>query len=226
MQLGLIFSAKNDPICITYFQQTHPGANPERTERLLRRSAYLPANTANYEDALALLRQHAEVSPKANASALYKQRLRKPGYTWIKLRTKPSTGFRRPSRPTAAYCRPRYYNRGYAYELKKNVNRARQGLPKRAPRVDPEHKLAEQGLKRVGPQRLPSNLGLSGEAVKEMTKFVAALYVRISSRNSAMFRKSIPCENVDKQINRRRTQSKRWRQRPVPHPDLESVAPP
>lgn len=143
MQLGLIFSAKNDPICITYFNNAIR-VNPEKPEAYYA-LGYFYQEHGNYEDALRCYDNMLKVSPN-NASALYNK-----GYVNLVYLDKYDEAidwFSQTIKADGRYA-DAYYNRGYAYELKKNVNAARQDY-QNALRVDPEHKLAEQGLKRVG----------------------------------------------------------------------------
>lgn len=143
MQLGLIFAAKNDPICITYFNNAIH-VNPGKPEAYYALGFFYQEH-GRYTDALACYDNMLKVSPN-NAAALYNK-----GYinlVYLDHYDEAIEWFTQAVKADPRYA-DAYYNRGYAYELKKNIQAARQDY-ENAVRVEPEHKLAAQGIKRVG----------------------------------------------------------------------------
>lgn len=143
MQLGLLFAAKHDPICINYFNNAIR-VNPEKPEAYYALGFFYQEH-GNYEDALLCYDNMLKVSPK-NAAALYNK-----GYVhlvYLDHYDEAIDWFTQTIQVDPRYA-DAYYNRGYAYELKSNKAAARQDY-QNAIRVQPDHKLAEQGLRRVG----------------------------------------------------------------------------
>lgn len=143
MQLGLLFAAKHDPICINYFNNAIR-VNPSKPEAYYALGFFYQEH-GNYEEALQCYDNMLKVSPK-NAAALYNK-----GYVnlvYLNRYDEAIEWFTQTVQVDPRYA-DAYYNRGYAYELKKNTAAARQDY-QNAIRVQPEHKLATQGLKRVG----------------------------------------------------------------------------
>lgn len=143
MQLGLLFAAKNDPICINYFNNAIR-VNPAKPEAYYALGFFYQEH-GNYEDALLCYDNMLKVSPK-NAAALYNK-----GYinlVYLGNYDEAIEWFTQTVQVDPRYA-DAYYNRGYAYELKKNKAAAKQDY-QNAVRVQPNHKLAAQGLKRVG----------------------------------------------------------------------------
>jgi len=143
MQLGLIFSAKNDPICVSYFNNAIR-VNPEKPEAHYA-LGYFYQEHGQYEEAMMNYDNMLKVSPQ-NAAALYNK-----GYinlVYLENYDEAIQWFTEVVKMDQRYA-DAYYNRGRAYELKGNKSAARQDF-ENAVRVDPEHKLGALGLKRVG----------------------------------------------------------------------------
>jgi len=142
MQLGSIFAAKNNPICVTYFNNAIR-VNPSKPESYYALGFFYQEN-GNYEEALKCYDNMLMVSPN-NAAALYNK-----GYINLVYLNKYDEAidyFTQVVKVDPRYA-DAYYNRGYAYELKKNKAAARQDF-ENAVRVDEKHELAKQGLERV-----------------------------------------------------------------------------
>ena len=143
MQLGLIFSAKEDPICVTYFNNAIR-VNPTKPEAHYALGYYYQEH-GRPEEALACYDNMLRVSP-GNASAFYNK-----GYVFLVYLKNYDEAVRYFTE--AIKVEPRYadayYNRGFAYELKGNKQAARLDF-ENALRIEPEHTLAEKGLKRIG----------------------------------------------------------------------------
>jgi tetratricopeptide (TPR) repeat protein len=143
MQLGLIFAAKNDPLCITYFNNAIR-VNPEKPEAHYALGFFYQEH-GQYNEALACYDNMLMVSP-GNASGLYNK-----GYVYLVYLKNYDEAVR--FFTEAIKVEPRYadayYNRGFAYELKKNRQAAKADF-ENALRIEPEHDLARRGLSRVG----------------------------------------------------------------------------
>jgi tetratricopeptide (TPR) repeat protein len=143
MQLGLIFSAKNDPICVSYFNNAI-SVNPEKPEAHYA-LGYFYQEHGQYGEALMNYDNMLKVSPK-NAAALYNK-----GYinlVYLENYDEAIQWFTEVIKVDPRYA-DAYYNRGRAYELKGNKSAARQDF-ENAIRVEPEHKLGTLGLNRLG----------------------------------------------------------------------------
>jgi tetratricopeptide (TPR) repeat protein len=143
MQLGLIFSSQNDPVCVTYFNNAIR-VNPTKPESYYALGYFYQEN-GQYEAALQSYDNMLKVSPK-NAAALYNK-----GYihlVYLKNYDEAINWFTQAIRSDGRYA-DAYYNRGLAYELKKNKTAARQDY-ENALRVNPQHQLAPKGLSRIG----------------------------------------------------------------------------
>jgi tetratricopeptide (TPR) repeat protein len=143
MQLGLIFAAKNDPLCVTYFNNAIR-VNPEKPETHYA-LGYFYQEHGQYNEAIACYDNMLMVSP-GNASGLYNK-----GYVYLVYLKNYEEAIR--FFTEAIKVEPRYadayYNRGFAYELKKNRQAAKADY-ENALRIEPEHTLSQKGISRLG----------------------------------------------------------------------------
>lgn len=143
MQLGLIFAAKHDPICITYYNNAIR-VNYEKPEAYYA-LAYFLQEHGSYEDALLTYDKMLAVSPK-NAAAFYNK-----GYIYMVYLQKYDEAiewFTQAIKSDYRYA-DAFYNRGRSYELKGNKTAARQDF-ENALKTNEEHELSKAGLKRLG----------------------------------------------------------------------------
>lgn len=143
MQLGLIFATKNDPLCVTYFNNAIR-VNPEKPEAHYA-LGYFYQEHGQYNEAIACYDNMLKVSP-GNASGLYNK-----GYVYLVYLKNYEEAIRLFTE--AIKVEPRYadayYNRGFAYELKKNLQAAKADF-ENALRIESGHTLAKRGLLRLG----------------------------------------------------------------------------
>lgn len=142
MMLGQIFAAKNEPVCITYFNNAIR-VNPEKPEAYYALGFYFQEH-GQYEEALQSYDNMLVISPN-NAAALYNK-----GYVnmvYLKKYDEAITWFTKAIQTDPRYA-DAYYNRGRCYELKGNKAAAKQDF-QNALRVQPGHELSEKGLGRV-----------------------------------------------------------------------------
>lgn len=143
MLLGKIFAAKNEPICITYFNNAIR-VNPEKPEAHYALGFYYQEH-GGYDEAMQSYDNMLKVSPN-NAAALFNK-----GYInliYLQKYDEAIDWFTQVVKIDPRYA-DAYYNRGRAYELKGNKAAAKIDF-ENAIRVEPEHKLSAAGLKRVG----------------------------------------------------------------------------
>lgn len=142
MQLGLIFAARNEPVCINYFNNAIR-VNPEKPEAHYALGYFYQEN-GQYQEALTCYDNMLKVSP-GNASGLYNK-----GYihlVYLDNYQEAITWFSECIKVEPRYA-DAYYNRGYAYELSKNKDAALKDY-ENAVRIEPEHALAKKGISRL-----------------------------------------------------------------------------
>jgi tetratricopeptide (TPR) repeat protein len=143
MQLGILHAARRNELCVSYYNnaiRVNPGM-PEAYYAL----GYYYQETGRYNEALSTYDSMLKIAPD-NAAAWYNK-----GYIQLLYNKNPEDAITCFSQ--AITYEPRYsdayYNRGYAYELKKNIDGAEKDY-RNALSIDPENKLAKAGLKRLG----------------------------------------------------------------------------
>lgn len=143
MQLGILNAARKNELCVSYYNnaiKVNPGM-PEAYYGL----GYYYQETGRYNEALSTYDAMLKIAPD-NAAAWYNK-----GFIQLLYTNNPDGAITCFSQ--AITYEPRYadayYNRGYAYELKKNKEAAEKDY-RNALNIDPENQLAKSGLKRLG----------------------------------------------------------------------------
>lgn len=143
MQLGSIFAAKDEPICVTYFNNAIR-VNPSKPEAYYALGYYYQEH-GMYQEAMLTYDNMLKVSP-GNAAALYNK-----GYidlVYLADYDDAIQWFTQAVKADPRYA-DAYYNRGRCYEKKGNKAAAIQDF-QNALRIEPKHELSALGLKRLG----------------------------------------------------------------------------